>query len=101
MTQVLAGGLKVGDVVYSTATFTHGGKSIKPGDKGTVQGPCTIALGDRADRVLVEFENGLRSNRHRDVLSKDKPSKVRPAYVAMPQVLRGPRERELSFRFTF
>ena len=98
MTQVLAGGLKVGDVVYSTISYTHGGKSIKPGDNGTVQGPCTSACDDRADRVNVEFENGMESNMS---VSQLEPSKVRPAYVAMPQVLCGPRERELPFRFTF
>ena len=97
MTQVLAGGLKVGDVVYSTISDVYS----KPGDKGTVQGPCSNACDDRADRVKVEFECGVRRNMLVSHISKDKPSKVRPAYVAMPQVLRGPRERELSFRFTF
>ena len=87
MTQVLAGGLKVGDVVYSTISFTYDGKSIKPGDKGTVQGPCNNpSLANAADRVLVEFENGLRIN----MLGGICTSEVRPACIAGPQVLQGP-----------
>ena len=90
--EVLAGGLKVGDVVYSTMSLSAGGKSIKPGDKGTVQGPCNDPSADKsAERVLVEFETGLRANMLASTdLRKHDRFKVRPAYIARAHVLQGP-----------
>ena len=76
--------------MYSTISHTGDGKSIKPGDRGIVQGPCgsTDGAADHVRRVLVEFDNGLRINILADTqLSKYDPTIVRPAYIARPHVL--------------
>ena len=77
--------------MYSWISYANGNQCIKPGDKVTVQGPCNNPSLDRvAERVNVIAENGLQVNMLAlTSLSKDKPSKVRPAYIARPHELQG------------
>ena len=88
---VLAGDLKFGEVVYSMVSqLGDDGKSIKPGDKGIVQGPCNNPSLDRvSEGFLVEFDNGRLLNILAETLSRAHPSEVRPAYIARPHVLQG------------
>ena len=76
--------------MYSKITHSHNGKSIQPGDAGTVQDPDQCS--DPEKRVLVEFDNGMRVNMYfKQVVS------VRPAYIAWARVLQGPaRETHVS-----
>ena len=77
--------------MYSWINYADGNKSIKPGDKVTVQGPCNNPSLDRvAERVNVIAENGLNVNVLLPDISKDKPSKVRPACIARSYVPQGP-----------
>ena len=51
------GGFQIGDVVYSKIHHRYNGESIKPGDKGTVLGPCTTSSETAGELIAVEFEN--------------------------------------------
>ena len=56
-------GYKIGDECYSTISHTLDGKSIVPGSRGTVTGPCTTSsLADADQRVEVKFDNGMVAN---------------------------------------
>ena len=56
-------GYKIGDVCYSTISHTANGKSIVPGSRGTVAGPCsTSSPADADQRVRVKFDNGMVAN---------------------------------------
>ena len=83
----LPGGFNIGDVVYSTIRY----KKVKPGDKGTVVGPCDDLSVDRvAERVLVKFENGLKVNMLASVSLRTEPSEVRAADISGPYMPKGP-----------
>ena len=61
--QVEGLGWSIGDVCYSTIPHTHDDKSIVPGSRGTVAGPCTDPSAVDADqRVEVKFDSGLGTN---------------------------------------
>ena len=52
----LPGGLRVGDKVVSTISYSDSTGSLAPGDVGTVRGPCNNAsLANPEKRVCVEF----------------------------------------------
>ena len=57
-------GWKIGDECYSTTSFTgKNGKSIVPGSRGTVTGPCSNSSLANADQlVYVEFDSGVATN---------------------------------------
>ena len=57
-------GWEVGDECYSTVPYTNSttGKSIVPGSKGRVIGPCTDTVADSDEQVAIEFENGMLVN---------------------------------------
>ena len=56
-------GWKIGDECYSTISHTVDGKSIVPGSRGTVTGPCSnSSLANADQRVSVEFDSGVATN---------------------------------------
>ena len=57
-------GWKIGDECYSTTSFTgKNGKSIVPGSRGTVTGPCNSSSAADADQVVnVKFDSGVVVN---------------------------------------
>ena len=56
-------GWKIGDECYSTISRTgKNGKSIVPGSRGTVTGPCNSSAADADQRVYVEFDSGVVVN---------------------------------------
>ena len=89
---ILLDEFKVGEkAVSSTISHTVGDESIKLGKKRTFQGSCNNPSLDRAaERVNVIAENGLNVNVFYRDISKDEPSKVRPACIARSHVLHGP-----------
>ena len=40
------------------SVIEHGSINLRPGDEGTVVGPCNSDAADRAERVLVDFGQG-------------------------------------------
>ena len=62
--QMKALGWEIGDECYSTVPHTGNitGKSIVPGSKGRVIGPCTDTVANSDQQVAVEFENGMLVN---------------------------------------
>ena len=78
--------------MYCWFNYADGNMCIRPGDKVTIQGPCNNPSLDRvAERVNVIAENGLEVNMLAlTSLSKDEPSKVRPACIARSHVPQGP-----------
>ena len=61
--QVEGLGWSIGDLCYSTISHTANGKSIVPGSRGIVTGPCTDPSAADADqRVEVKFDCGLVAN---------------------------------------
>ena len=56
-------GWEIGDECYSTISHTKAGKSIVPGSRGTVTGPCNnSSLANADQRVYVEFDSGVVIN---------------------------------------
>ena len=62
--QMKGPGFEIGDVCYSTISYTGtNGKSIVPGSKGRVIGPCNNSSSANLDQlVLVQFDTGLLIN---------------------------------------
>ena len=73
----VAGGHKIGDVVYSKG-FSHSSPafgSVMPRSRGTVKGPCTdLSLSDADSRVCVRFRSGLLINVRLAQISSTQPN---------------------------
>ena len=60
-------GWEIGDECYSTVPYhssTTGKRTVWPGSKGRVIGPCTDTVAISDQQVEVEFENGMLVNAH-------------------------------------